>query len=111
MTHTDLTGVLVALVTPFTADGSEIDAAVLEAHVDRLIREGAHGRTFHRAAWISALLVRPAGRYVHHLAAVNCATNDMALLDDYQQRFLARVPMRCRLSNSLIVGNLSSSFP
>ena len=43
MTHTDLTGVLVALVTPFTAYGSEIDAAVLEAHVDRLIREGAHG--------------------------------------------------------------------
>ena len=43
MTHTDLTGVLVALVTPFTDDGSEIDAAVLEAHVDRLIREGAHG--------------------------------------------------------------------
>ena len=28
MTHTDLTGVLVALVTPFTADGGEIDAAV-----------------------------------------------------------------------------------
>lgn len=43
MTHTDLAGVLVALVTPFTADGSEIDAAVLDAHVDRLIREGVHG--------------------------------------------------------------------
>ena len=43
MTHTDLSGVLVALVTPFTADASEIDAAVLDAHVDRLIREGAHG--------------------------------------------------------------------
>lgn len=43
MIQTDLTGVLVALVTPFTADGSEIDASLLEAHVDRLIREGAHG--------------------------------------------------------------------
>jgi 4-hydroxy-tetrahydrodipicolinate synthase len=43
VTHTDLAGVLVALVTPFTADGSEIDTAVLEAHVDRLIRAGAHG--------------------------------------------------------------------
>lgn len=43
MTQTELAGVLVALVTPFTADGSEIDAAVLEAHVERLIREGAHG--------------------------------------------------------------------
>jgi len=35
--------VLVALVIPFTADGYEIDAAVLEAHVDRLIRERAPG--------------------------------------------------------------------
>src|SRR3712207_9238964 len=43
VTTTDLTGILVALVTPFTADGSEIDAAALDAHVDRLIREGAHG--------------------------------------------------------------------
>ncbi len=41
--QTELTGVLVALVTPFTADGSEIDAGGLEAHVDRLIREGVHG--------------------------------------------------------------------
>jgi 4-hydroxy-tetrahydrodipicolinate synthase len=41
--HTDLSGVLVALVTPFTADASEIDAAALEAHVNRMIREGAHG--------------------------------------------------------------------
>jgi hypothetical protein len=29
--------------TPFTADGYEIDAAVLEAHFDRLIRERAPG--------------------------------------------------------------------
>jgi len=43
VTTTDLAGVLVALVTPFTADGNEIDAVALEAHVDRLIREGAHG--------------------------------------------------------------------
>jgi len=41
--HTELTGILVALVTPFTADGSEVDVPVLEAHVERLIREGAHG--------------------------------------------------------------------
>ncbi|MFP5346188.1 MAG: dihydrodipicolinate synthase family protein [Actinomycetes bacterium] len=43
LNNTDLTGVLVALVTPFTPDGSEIDADVLQAHVDRLVREGAHG--------------------------------------------------------------------
>jgi len=41
--HTDLTGVLVALITPFTADGAEIDATALEAHVERLVQEGAHG--------------------------------------------------------------------
>jgi dihydrodipicolinate synthase/N-acetylneuraminate lyase len=40
---TDLTGILVALVTPFTADGGEIDAAALEAHVERMIVGGAHG--------------------------------------------------------------------
>jgi dihydrodipicolinate synthase/N-acetylneuraminate lyase len=43
VTHTDLTGVLAAIVTPFTADGTEIDIAALDAHVDRLIREGVHG--------------------------------------------------------------------
>ena len=43
MAHTELTGVQVALVTPFTADGSEIDVAALDAHVDRMIREGVQG--------------------------------------------------------------------
>ena len=43
MSHVELSGVLVALVTPFTADGAEVDGANLEAHVDRLIRAGAHG--------------------------------------------------------------------
>lgn len=43
MTHNDLTGILVALVTPFTADGSQIDAAALQRHVDRLVSAGVHG--------------------------------------------------------------------
>lgn len=43
LTHTDLTGVLVALVTPFTADGTEIDAIALKRHIDRLIAAGVHG--------------------------------------------------------------------
>jgi 4-hydroxy-tetrahydrodipicolinate synthase len=43
VTHTDLTGVLVALVTPFTPDGDALDVALLEAHVERLIEEGVHG--------------------------------------------------------------------
>jgi NAD(P)-dependent dehydrogenase (short-subunit alcohol dehydrogenase family) len=43
VTHTDLSGVLGALVTPFTPDGGEIDAGALEAHVERLIQEGVHG--------------------------------------------------------------------
>lgn len=38
-----LTGVLVALVTPFTADGSQIDVDALEAHIDRLVEAGVHG--------------------------------------------------------------------
>lgn len=43
MTNTELTGVLVALVTPFTADGTEIDVDTLQSHVDRMIQEGVHG--------------------------------------------------------------------
>jgi 4-hydroxy-tetrahydrodipicolinate synthase len=43
MTTTKLGGVLVALVTPFTADGTEIDVRAVGAHVDRLIGAGVHG--------------------------------------------------------------------
>jgi 4-hydroxy-tetrahydrodipicolinate synthase len=38
-----LNGVLVALVTPFTPDGSQIDVETLRAHVNRLIDAGVHG--------------------------------------------------------------------
>jgi 4-hydroxy-tetrahydrodipicolinate synthase len=38
-----LEGVLVALVTPFTEDGAEIDVPTLQAHVDRLVEAGVHG--------------------------------------------------------------------
>ena len=38
-----LSGVLVALITPFTADGSEIDVQNLHAQVDRLVDAGVHG--------------------------------------------------------------------
>jgi 4-hydroxy-tetrahydrodipicolinate synthase len=41
--HTALEGVLVALCTPFTADGSEIDVDTLRSHVDRLVGAGVHG--------------------------------------------------------------------
>ena len=54
--------------------------------------EAARGRSFDRGAWISALLaLHPRDQYVHHLAAPNHATNGLALLDEYQQRFLAWV--------------------
>jgi dihydrodipicolinate synthase/N-acetylneuraminate lyase len=43
MVHAELTGILVALVTPFTADASEVDVAALERHVNRLIACGVHG--------------------------------------------------------------------
>jgi 4-hydroxy-tetrahydrodipicolinate synthase len=43
MSSTPLTGVLVALVTPFTEDGTAIDSEKLAAHIDRLIEAGVHG--------------------------------------------------------------------
>ncbi|HEX9520336.1 MAG TPA: hypothetical protein VF940_29660 [Streptosporangiaceae bacterium] len=53
--------------------------------------EAARGRAFDRDAWISALLaLHPRDQYLYQLAALNHATNDLALLDEYQQRFLAR---------------------
>jgi len=54
--------------------------------------EAARGRAFDRDAWISALLaLHPRDQYLYQLAALNHATNDLALLDEYQQRFLARM--------------------
>lgn len=40
---TELSGILVALITPFTEDGSSIDALQLESHINRLINSGIHG--------------------------------------------------------------------
>jgi dihydrodipicolinate synthase/N-acetylneuraminate lyase len=53
MAQAELTGILVARVTSFTADGSEIDAAALKRHVNRLVAAGVHdlvpgGRGQHR---------------------------------------------------------------
>jgi hypothetical protein len=54
--------------------------------------EAARSRAFDGDAWISALLaLHPRDQYIYQLAALNHATNDLALLDEYQQRFLARV--------------------
>jgi hypothetical protein len=54
--------------------------------------EAARSRAFDRDAWISALLaLHPRDQYIYHLAALNHATNDPALLEQFQQRFLARV--------------------
>ncbi|KAF2179686.1 dihydrodipicolinate synthase/N-acetylneuraminate lyase [Zopfia rhizophila CBS 207.26] len=39
----ELSGILVALITPFTDDGSEIDQLALETHINRLIKAGVHG--------------------------------------------------------------------
>lgn len=41
--------------------------------------EAARGREFDRGDWTSALLApHPRNEYIHHLAALNHATNDMA---------------------------------
>jgi dihydrodipicolinate synthase/N-acetylneuraminate lyase len=42
-TTTELRGILAAVTTPFTADGSEVDEATLRAQVDRLVSAGIHG--------------------------------------------------------------------
>jgi dihydrodipicolinate synthase/N-acetylneuraminate lyase len=39
----ELTGILAAVPTPFTADGSAVDEAALVALVDRLVAAGVHG--------------------------------------------------------------------
>ena len=39
----ELTGILAAVPTPFTADGSAVDEAALAALVDRLVAPGIHG--------------------------------------------------------------------
>ena len=41
--QTHLTGILAAVPTPFTADGSAVDQAALTALVDRLVAAGIHG--------------------------------------------------------------------
>ena len=41
--NANLTGILVACVTPFTADGSAVDVENLHAQVDRMIAGGIHG--------------------------------------------------------------------
>ncbi|KAJ5819448.1 hypothetical protein N7474_005039 [Penicillium riverlandense] len=39
----DLSGIFVAIHTPFTDDGSEIDSQRLQQHIDRLLASGVHG--------------------------------------------------------------------
>lgn len=39
----ELTGVLVALITPFTDDGSKIDETRLKSHIEHIIDAGCHG--------------------------------------------------------------------
>jgi dihydrodipicolinate synthase/N-acetylneuraminate lyase len=41
--HVDLRGILVAMVTPLTPDGSAVDEDGLRRHVDWLMAEGIHG--------------------------------------------------------------------
>ncbi|KZM19980.1 lyase [Ascochyta rabiei] len=43
MAPQELKGILVALVTPFTDDGTKIHKGRLEAHINRMIEAGVHG--------------------------------------------------------------------
>ncbi|KIW59531.1 hypothetical protein PV05_03974 [Exophiala xenobiotica] len=41
--RTPIAGILVALITPFTDDGSAIDESRLKSHIDHLLNAGCHG--------------------------------------------------------------------
>lgn len=43
MAPQELKGIMVALITPFTADQKSIDETAYKAHIDRLIEAGVHG--------------------------------------------------------------------
>ncbi|KAF2144337.1 uncharacterized protein K452DRAFT_223493 [Aplosporella prunicola CBS 121167] len=43
MSQQTLSGILVALITPFTDDGKDIDATSLGTHINTLIKAGIHG--------------------------------------------------------------------
>lgn len=43
MASQKLEGILVALITPFTEGGKEIDAGQLDVHINNLIAAGVHG--------------------------------------------------------------------
>lgn len=43
MSSKDLHGILVALITPFTDGGHEVDEGRLQSHIEHLITAGVHG--------------------------------------------------------------------
>jgi dihydrodipicolinate synthase/N-acetylneuraminate lyase len=46
MAPQELKGILVALITPFTDDGTKVHEGRLEQHINRMIDAGIHGNTF-----------------------------------------------------------------
>jgi 4-hydroxy-tetrahydrodipicolinate synthase len=91
VSHSKLTGVLVALVTPFIDDGSEIDTTALDNHVERLIQEGVHGLvpggstgefttlTLDERKQLTELVVKAAGGRVPVVAGTGALTTRDAL--------------------------------
>jgi len=45
MAPQELKGILVALITPFTDDGTKVHEGRLEQHINRMIDAGVHGNT------------------------------------------------------------------
>jgi dihydrodipicolinate synthase/N-acetylneuraminate lyase len=43
MAPRELSGILVALVTPFTDDGKKVHEGRLQAHINRMVEAGVHG--------------------------------------------------------------------
>lgn len=67
--------------------------------------EAAHGRAYNPSAWIDALLRRYSGEvYADALAALNRATRFRDPMQEYQRRFLRRLPSSLRAAAELAIG-------
>jgi hypothetical protein len=70
--------------------------------------EAAYGRAYDSLAWTDALLrLYPAEVYVDVLAALNRATRFRDPVQEYQRRFLERLPSSLRAAAELAIGGLA----
>jgi hypothetical protein len=74
--------------------------------------EAAHGRVYNSSAWIDALLrLYPGEVYADALAALNRATRFRDPVQEYQRRFLMRLPSGLRAAAELAIGGAADGQP